>query len=201
VAVVFLSGFVMHWRVLGRHMIAALPLLNLVLAFGLTFLFQEGRHRGQSARRMLAILAVLFLVYSSVSLRFAPQHRKDDYRAAAAIAQAAVTQGQRVWWAADLIGAQYYGLPGEFDVMGELTGLHKPQDCGDRPGVLSIANASTQCLRALPQADVVILSKPETFDIKQDIAGYLKAEQFAVTRSLPAFTIWRRSTQARTEKP
>jgi hypothetical protein len=201
VAVVFLSGFVMHWRVLGRHMIAALPLLNLVLAFGLTFLFQEGRHRGQWARRMLAILAVLFLVYSSVSLRFAPQHRKDDYRAAAAIAQAAVAQGQRVWWAADLIGAQYYGLPGEFDVMGELTGLHKPQDCGDRPGVLSIANASTQCLRALPQADVVILSKPETFDIKQDIAGYLKAEQFAVTQSLPAFTIWRRSAQARAEKP
>jgi hypothetical protein len=200
VAVVLLSGFVMHWRVLGRHMIAALPLLNLVLALGLTSLLQADPHRGRWARRMLAISAVLFLAYSSLSLRFSPQHRKDDYRAAAVIAQAAVAQGQRVWWAADLIGAQYYGLPGEFDVMGELTSTHKPQDCGDKAGVLAIANASTPCLNALPQPDVVILSKPETFDIKQDIASYLQAHQFAATQRLPAFTIWRRSTQSGTEK-
>ena len=200
VAVVLLSGFVMHWRVLGRHLIAALPVLNLVLALGLAALLQGGRQRGRWARRVLPICALLFLVYSSVSLRFSPQHRKDDYRAAAAIAQTALAQGQRVWWAADLIGAQYYGLPGEFDVMGVLTGNHKPQDCGDRPGVLSIANASTQCLRTLPAPDVVILSKPETFDIKQDIAGYLKTENFVPSQSLPAFTIWRRSGQTDTAK-
>lgn len=200
ILIVLYSGFAMHWRVLGRHLIATLPLLNLVLALGLASLLQAGRHRGQWARHAVAIAAVLFLVYSSVSLRFAPQHRKDDYRSAAAVAQAAIAQGERVWWAADVIGAQYYGLPGEFDVMGELTGLHKPQDCGDKPGVLSIANASTQCLAELPPAEVVILSKPETFDIKQDIAGYLKAKQFTVTQSLPAFTIWRRSGQAEAAK-
>jgi hypothetical protein len=201
VAVVLLSGFVMHWRVLGRHMIAALPMLNLVLALGLASLLQAGPHRGRWARRTLAISAVLFLAYSSLSLRFAPQHRKDDYRAAAAIAQAAVAKGQRVWWAADLIGAQFYGLPGEFDVMGELTSTHKPQNCGDAPGVLAIANASTQCLNTLPQPDMVILSKPETFDTKQDITGYLNAHQFAATQSLAAFTIWRRPTPAGAEKP
>jgi hypothetical protein len=201
VAVVLLSGFVMHWRVLGRHMIAALPMLNLVLAWGLASLLQAGPHRGRWARRMLAISAVLFLVYSSVTLRFAPQHRKDDYRAAAAIAKTAIAQGQRVWWAADVIGADYYGLPGEFDVMGELTSIHKPQNCGDATGVLAIANASTQCLNRLPRPDVVILSKPETFDIKQHITAYLNAHQFAATQSLPAFTIWRRSTQSGSDKP
>ena len=128
-------------------------------------------------------------------MRFSPQHRKDDYRAAAALAQVAMAQGQRVWWAADVIGAHYYGLAGEFDVMGELTGLHKPLACSDLPGAQPIANASTPCLLTLTAPDVVILSKPETFDSKGDIAGYLKAQHFSVVQSLPAFTIWRRSDQ------
>ena len=196
VVIVIYSGFAMHWRVLGRHLIAALPLLNLVLALGLARLLQSDGRRGQSLRWLLAVSALLFLVYSSCSLRFAPQHRKDDYRAAAAVARAAMAQGQRVWWAADVIGAHYYGLPGEFDVMGELTGQHKPLACSDLPGVQSIPNASTQCLLTLTAPDVVILSKPETFDSQGDIAGYLKAQRFAVVQSLPAFTIWRRSGQS-----
>jgi hypothetical protein len=196
VVIVLLSGFAMHWRVLGRHLIAALPLLNLVLALGLANLLQANRRRGQGLRWLLAVSALLFLVYSSCSLRFALQHRKDDYRAAAALAQAAMAQGQRVWWAADVIGARYYGLAGEFDVMGELTGQHKPLACSDLPGVQPIPNASTQCLLTLSAPDVVILSKPETFDSQGDIAGYLKAQRFAVVQSLPAFTIWRPSGQS-----
>jgi hypothetical protein len=195
VVIVIYSGFAMHWRVLGRHLIAALPLLNLVLALGLAKLLQTDRRRVQGLHWLLAVSALLFLVYSSCSLRFAPQHRKDDYRAAAALAQGAITQGQRVWWAADVIGARYYGLPGEFDVMGELTGQHKPLACTDLPGVQPIANASMPCLLTLAAPDVVILSKPETFDNKGDIAAYLKAQHFAVVQSLPAFTIWRRSDQ------
>jgi len=196
VVIVIYSGFAMHWRVLGRHLIAALPLLNLVLALGLATLLQADGRRGQSLRWLLAVSALLFLVYSSCSLRFAQAHRKDDYRAAAALAQAAMAQGQRVWWAADVIGAHYYGLPGEFDVMGELTGQHKPLACSDLPGVQPIPNASTQCLLTLTAPDVVILSKPETFDSQGDIAGYLQAQRFAVVQSLPAFTIWRRSGQS-----
>ena len=198
-AVVLVSGFVMHWRVLGRHMIGALPLLNLLLALGLTYLLQASPNHAPHAhkgRRWLAISALLLIVGSSLFLRFAPQHRKDDYQAAAAVAKVAVAAGQRVWWAADIIGAEYYGLPGEFDVMGELTSTHRPQDCADRPGVLAIANSSIECLLSLRKPDVVILSKPETFDTKQAIAVYLKAKQFETTQALPAFTIWRRSTNA-----
>lgn len=195
VAIVVLSGFVMHWRVLGRHLIAALPLLNLLLALGLATLLQTDGRRGQGWRRLLAVCACLFLVYSSCSLRFAAQHKKDDYRSAAAVAQGAVAQGQRVWWAADVIGARYYGLQGDFDVMGELTSVHKPLVCGDLPGVQPVANASLPCLQALTAPDVVILSKPETFDSKGGLAGYLQAGQFSVVQTLPAFTVWRRSDQ------
>ena len=201
VFIVIYSGFAMQWRVLGRHLIAALPLLNLVLALGLAKLLQANGSRGRALRALTAVAALVFLAYSSWSLRFAPQHRKDDYRAAAALAQGAWAQGQRVWWAADVIGARYYGLPGEFDVLGELTGQHKPLACSDLPGVQPIPNASAQCLLALTAPDLVILSKPETFDSQGDITGYLKAQHFAVVQSLPAFTIWRRSDPAQTLKP
>ena len=193
VAIVIFSGFAMQWRVLGRHLIAALPLLNLVLALGVATLLQANRRRGQRMRWLLAASAPLWLVYSSCSLRFAESHRKDDYRAAAAVAQGAIAQGQRVWWAADVIGARYYGLPGEFDVIGELTGQHKPLACNDLPGVQPVANASMPCLHSLTVPDVVILSKPETFDSQGNIAGYLRASSFAKVLELPAFTIWRPS--------
>jgi hypothetical protein len=201
VAIVIFSGFAMQWRVLGRHLIAALPLLNLVLALGLATLLQSDGRRSQGLRRALAVSGLVFLIYSSCSLRFAERHNKDDYRAAAAMALAALAQGQRVWWAADVIGARYYGLPGEFDVMGELTSVHKPLACSDLPGVQPVANASLPCLRTLSGPDVVILSKPETFDTQGDIAGYLKDRQFAVVQSLPAFTVWRRAVQPQALKP
>jgi hypothetical protein len=201
VAVVIFSGFAMQWRVLGRHLIAALPLLNLLLALGLATLMHANGRRGQRVRWLLAVACLVFLTYSSLSLRFAERHRKDDYRAAAAIAQQGLAQGKRVWWAADSVGAAYYRLPGEFDVMGELTSTHKPLACSDLPGVQPVANASLSCLQALTAPDVVILSKPETFDTQGDIAGYLKAGQFAVVQSVPAFTVWRRSGQPQPMKP
>jgi hypothetical protein len=200
VAIVIYSGFAMHWRVLGRHLIAALPLLNLLWALGLASLLQADGRKGQRWRWVLAVSALLFLLWSSCALRFAEQHRKDDYRAAAALAHSAVAQGQKVWWAADVIGADYYGLPGEFDVLGELTGMHKPMQCGDRPGVQAVANVSLQCLLTLSVPDLVILSKPETFDINADLAGYLKAGQFTMVQHLPAFTVWRRADQADSKK-
>ncbi len=200
VCVVIFSGFAMQWRVVGRHLFPTLPLLNLVLALGLATLLQADGRQHQRLRCLLATSALLFLVYSSLSLRFSPQHRKDDYRSAAALAQAALAQGQRVWWAADVIGARHYGLPGEFDVLGELTGFHQPLACNDLPGVQAVANASASCLLTLTRPDVVILSKPDTFDIKGDIAAYLKAQQFAVDQTLPAFTVWRRSGQAQSLK-
>lgn len=196
VAVVIFSGFAMNWRVLGRHLIATLPLLNLVLALGLATLLQADGRWGQRMRWLLAVSVLMTFAFSACSLRFAQRHNKDDYRAAASLAQAALAKGERVWWAAGVIGASYYGLPGQFDVMGELTGLHKPPVCSDLPGVQSIPNAPKDCLLTLSVPDVVILSKPEAFDIKGGIAGYLNARNFAVVQRLPAFTVWRRADRA-----
>ena len=75
-----------------------------------------------------------------------------------------------------------------------------PLACSDLPGAQAIANAPTPCLLTLTAPDVVILSKPETFDSKGDIAGYLTAQRFTMVQSLPAFTIWRRAGEAQTLK-
>jgi hypothetical protein len=149
----------------------------------------------------LAIFCVLCLVYSALSLRHAARHRKDDYKAAAALAIQAHAQGQQVWWAAGVIGAAYYRLPGEFDVMAELIVSKKAQPCPSAPGVVSMANASAQCLSTLKPPDLVILSKPETFDTQGDIANYLQTHRFQVVQTLPAFTVWRRSAGAEASKP
>lgn len=204
VLIVVGSGFVMHWRVLGRHLIAALPLLNLLLALGLATLLQgqgpEGL-RGNRFRFVLAVFCLLVLAWSSASLRFSPRHSKDDYRAAAALAQAAFNQGQKVWWAADVIGARYYGLPGEFDVMGELTGQHQAPVCKNMAGVQAVPNLGAPCLQALSLPDLVILSKPETFDTQGNLSAYLKDRRFTVVQNLPAFTIWQRPAIAAPVKP
>lgn len=189
-AIVIFSGFAMHWRVLGRHLIAELPFLNLLFALGLVRLFKKGAGFGWSFRTMIAVAFLLALIYSSYSLRFSDRHRKDDYRAAAAIAQQEVSKGKRVWWAANELGAKYYRLPGEFDYMGELTGVPQAYACIDQPGVQSIRAASKECLEMLSPPDVIIFSKPETFDKNGVITAYLKSKNFVKFLEFPAFTIW-----------
>ena len=191
VAIVVLSGFVMHWRVLGRHLMATLPLFNLVIALGLATLCAPQRRRTWQWRSTMAAALLLTFAYSSLSLRIADRHKKDDYRTAATLAKQELAAGKRVWWAADVLGARYYGLPGEFDYMGELTNVHKPYACIDQVGVQPVSDASGTCLARLGAPDVVILSKPETFDKQGLIVAYLKNANYAVAQALPAFTVWR----------
>ena len=142
---------------------------------------------------MIAVAFLLVLVYSSCAMRFSDRHRKDDYLAASAIAKQDYAKGKRVWWAADDLGAKYYDLPGEFDFMGELTGISEPYACIDRAGIQSIYKASAECLEKLAAPDVIILSKPETFDNNGVIAAFLKNRDFIRVQTLPAFTVWRPS--------
>ncbi len=195
-AIVVFSGFALHWRVLGRHMIAALPVLNLLFALGLARLFEKDAGSSWPLRVTIAMVFLLVLTYSSFSMRFADRHKKDDYSDAAAIAQQSLAKGKRVWWAADALGANYYGLPGEFDYMGEITGKSKPSECIDRPGVQSVIGDSKDCLNMLSSPGMVILSKPETYDKNGAVVGYLKANNFVKIRTLPAFTVWQPSGQS-----
>ena len=190
-AIIILSGFLMHWRVLGRHMIATLPFLNLLFALGLAKLCESKQGHVWPLRSLIAVSFLLVFICSSLSMRFSDRHRKDDYRAAAATAKQELAAGKRVWWAADALGARYYQLPGEFDYMGELTNQHQPYACLDQAGVQAVSGATGACLDKLLAPDVVILSKPETFDQSGAITAYLKRRNYAQAQVLPAFTVWR----------
>lgn len=201
-AIVIFSGFAMHWRVLGRHLIASLPAINLLYAVGLFSLFDRQNERNYSFKRGVAIVLLLLIAYSSLSMRFADRHRKDDYRGAASVARQGVLDGKQVWWAAQDFGAGYYGLI-EFNRDAIFSAPVKTasnsgdeafesRKCsGGRSGFQFVANASKECLDSFSPPDVVILSKPETFDSKGAIAGYLNAHGYEKERTLPAFSIWR----------
>jgi uncharacterized membrane protein len=189
-AIVVASGFIMHWRVLGRHLVAEVPLLSLVAALGMARLAGPSGGRWRPARVVLALAYLALLVVSAASMRFADRHQKDDYQTAAAIARQGLLDGQQVWWVADFLGAHYHGLPGDFDYMGELTSVHTPPACHDRPGVQAAANLSADCLRGLSEPDLVVLSRPETFDKSGDVVRYLNARGYVKVRDLPAISIW-----------
>ena len=195
IAVVVAAGFVMHWRFLGRHMIATLPLLNLLFALGLAKFWRERPRRYSFGRVWIPVLLLAAFVASSLSFRFADRHRKEDYQSATRIAKQELTAGKRVWWVADVLGAKYYGVPGEFDYIGELTNKHKPYECVDRPGVQSVGEASAECLVKLAKPDLVIFSRPETFDQSGVIAAYLQSRSFVKVRDLAAFTVWRPASE------
>jgi len=103
---------------------------------------------------------------------------------------AAVTEGKRVWWAADYLGANYYRLPGEFDFMGELTSQPAPPVCTDLPGIQATANLPADCMQRLSEPDIVVLSRPEAFDKSGALAAYMQARNFVKIRELPAMDIW-----------
>jgi hypothetical protein len=183
--------------VVGRHLFATVPVLNLVLALGLLRLWDTPAGRLQAAGRLAAAACLAALALSALSMRFAERHAKDDYRLAAAIAQDALARGQRVWWAADYLGARYYRLPGSFDHIGELTGIHQPPSCADLPGVQATSNLSAECMRSLSAPDLVVFARPETFDKGGDIGRYLQAGRYAKVQQLPAIDIWRLAAAAK----
>jgi hypothetical protein len=191
VFIVVLSGFVMGWRVLGRHLFATVPVINLLLALGLVRLWQAPGGRARLLGRITAAACIGVLAASALSMRFAPQHAKDDYKLAADIANDGLARGLRVWWAADYLGAHYYQLPGAFDYRGELTSIHQPPSCTDLPGVQATSNLSAACMRTLSPPDILVFARPETFDKSGDIRRYLQAGGYVKVQEMPAIDIWR----------
>jgi len=167
----FVFAYAQNFRILGRHFMPVLPVILGLIAFGLS----EMRRRRVAAALLMGLLVVW--LGSSLSLRLAPRHRKDDYRAAADAARDALAQKETVWWSADRSAAIYYEVP-----------LGKSSD----GGATLINGFAHQQLAELPSPDIVIASKPDIYDPAGELGSFLRERSFAQTRDLPAFTIWRR---------
>lgn len=167
--VILLAGYLLHWRVLGRHLAPGIAVVLALLSTGVLALWQ---------RRLGRLIVLAFLVSalcSSLSLRFAPRHAKDDYRAAAALAREDLSRGARVWWSADPTAGQFYGLR-------IATGCDGARYVTEPPPEAAAG-------RDLPA--LVIASKPDIYDPEGKLAEFLAQAGYRVVGQYPAFQLLR----------
>lgn len=171
------AGVVLQFRVLGRHFAPLFPVTVLLLALGLMIAWQ----RGLLGKTVVAVFLGL-IIFSSLSLRFAARHAKDDYRSAAAFANDALARGQSVWWNAADCGAIYYHVP-----------LSTNQ--GGTKMAFELVNPTREFIASLASPDVIIASKPDIFDRRGALAEMVARRNFRETAVLPAFVVWEKTSR------
>jgi len=169
------AGFISHIRLLGRHFMPVLPFLTAFFAVGWERLIAARRLWS----RLIAISATLILFASALEIRFASRHQREDYRSAAGEARKAIVGGKKVWWAADINAAAYYGVP------------------LSSPNLTLSSDLAGASFQRLVTPDLVVFSKPDIYDPQGKIENYLRERDFKVTRTLPAIQIFEREPAAR----
>jgi hypothetical protein len=169
-------GMFVDFRVLGRHVMPAAPLIFVLITLGI----DTSLRRGTVFGRALVVSFFFLSLVSCFGVRFFPWHMKDDYRGAARAVSAMLADHQVAWWCASKEGGEYYHLP--------LDGAP------DRDGRLFVyvRNPNAEGLQKLPAPAVVALSKGDLYDENGTIAAMLKEQQFIQRQTLPAFSIWER---------
>jgi len=174
---VFALGFAKGFLVLGRHMTPLFPFVLCAVAFSISHLWR----RRNLLDRAAAVLIVIALAISSLEIRFASRHQKDDYKDAAAIAIAALAQSEDVWWVADPVAGEYYSVP-----------VSQTPDSPAPATALYLWKALPADLVPLPPPTLVVLSKPDIFDTNSAVLNYLKQNNYTQFQTLPAFTLWKK---------
>jgi len=166
---IFALGFLRHTRILARHLTPFFPFFLLAQACAILLLWRGGRPFSRAA----AGLIVVMLAISSLQVRFAFRHSKDDERAACASAVQVLAQGKRVWWVAPIAGAEYYRLPfSKVEIPGyaRWVGAALPHDSG------------------LP--DQIYLCRTDLSDATGSTAAFIAAHGYHIAGIWQAFTLW-----------
>jgi hypothetical protein len=177
---IYVLGWVVHWRALPRHFMPLVSLFSLLYAFGLAWWW-----RRPFAGIAVTLIWISLMGYSSLSVRYAPRHAKDDYKHAAELAAIELARDGRVWWVADVKGAFYYNIPVS-DERDSPAATHVP-------GVqINVSQKTSSVLSAQAPPTLVLLSKPDTWDRQNVVSKYLSTNEYHLVESFPAFTAWRR---------
>lgn len=171
---VLLVGIFGGFRVLGRHLMPIMPLLLL----GFSILAYILWNQRTILSRLIVISMLAMMLSSALAQRIAPRHAKDDYRRAAAIANAALHNNKVVWWVADGAAAFVYQAP---------IGHTKSPD-----RAWLVQNPSWSDLCSQPTPDIIISSKPDIFDSQGTVARYIAENHFSPAQKFQAFTILKR---------
>lgn len=169
-AALFLLALALGQPFWGRELAGAFPFWVLVLGITLHWARQGIWRR---AGRFAIGTILVCLLASSLLIRFAPWHKHDDYRGAAAEAIQAANGGKVVWWVADPSPGAYYGLPME-------------KGSNNTGGRILFSKDQTEPV----SIDLIILSRPDIFD-SQDLARRtLRPGNYDKTREPKAFEVW-----------
>jgi hypothetical protein len=163
----------------GRHLAFALPAWTILTAWAATRLNEK--YPGRPLARGIPLVLAVLLLTSSLSLRLAGRHRKEDYRGAASITLQTAGRGGRIGWAADARTARYYGV--------SFTSIPGTGGAFEIHATLPERFASDM---AVPLPDAVILSKPDLFDPDGRLIRWLAANHYELQKTFPGFTIWSR---------
>lgn len=171
---IFAAMFFFDTRPLPRHFIPALPAVVLLLAS----LLQHAFAQKSILWRGVAVLLPLLWLASAFNYRWQPAHAKDDYRAAAKVAAAALAENKEVWWAADPAAAYIYLTPIALqEVPGRAWAMQAP---------------SWEDIRFKFPPRVIVISKPDIYDPQGAVARYAAENRFVPALQLQAFTIFAR---------
>ena len=172
--VILITLFLSSYRPLPRHFIPALPAVVLGLASLLSLAFAQKR----LVWRVVALLLPVLWLGSALNLRLREVHSKDDYRAAARLAAAALADNKEVWWAADAAAAYIYLTPVALEeVPGRAWAMQAP---------------AWDDIRFKFPPRVIVMSKPDIYDPQGSVARYAAENRFIPALELQAFTIFTR---------
>ena len=168
VVILTVIGFLKDFQVLGRHLSPVIPAVLLPIAAALSAKPQF------KIPLILGILSVIFMLASSIELRFLNRHARDDYRSASVIGVDALKQGKSVWWQADMNATRYYAY---------------------REGGMALVNA-IQVLESNPPtglmfADVVIVNRPDLRYRGTDYRVEMNKNFFKLQSSFTGFEVWK----------
>jgi hypothetical protein len=175
IALLATVGLLLHWRVVGRHLSGALPLLCLAVAW---FAKSAWKNK-QSVWRAVASTMLLILVASSLAIRSADRHGKDDYRQAAQWARAALQEGKVVLWLANERAIGYYRLAG-----------WTPDGIVDMPAnLIPFTHYPAYKATGAPDPDIVIYSPREGVDPSGLARPLLQTGAYKRTNTAIAFEL------------
>ena len=169
-------GVEKHFRVLARHLTPLLPVILWLLAAGAERLWQRRGLPGKATVTAAALLAAV----SCLEIHGAARHAKDDYRSAAAVANAALKRDQTVWWNADASAAGYYHVPlGDLNVAA--------------PGrATRVVNPPAAWPDAPPRPDFIISSKPDLYDEQGGVQRFAVTNGYHISQVFAAFKVWQK---------
>jgi hypothetical protein len=178
------AGVVKHVSLLGRHFTPVVSVTFALTAAGIVYLWQ-----GSKVGKVVATGFLALSLGSSLCIRLAERHAKDDYRQAATLAQEAVAQGQVVCWSGSAMCADYYGLH------------FAPTNTSPGHGFAWLANSPTaEVVAAKPVPDLVVLSRPDMHDRRGAVQQFLTLRHYKLVQTLPAVTFWRKEEPASSRK-